>query len=70
VLTDLELFEVMLPHREQQEMDKVQVKYLFYHRTYDNFQKTACLSVMRGFHPSLIVVQLDIRETGPHGNIL
>lgn len=35
-------------------MDKVQIKYLFCNRSYDNRQETARLSAMRGFHPSLI----------------
>lgn len=35
-------------------MDKAHIKHLFCNRSYDNCQETACLSVVRGFHPSLI----------------
>lgn len=46
-------------------MDKVQIKYLFCNRSYDNCQETDCLSVVRGFHPSLICSSVGHQRNWP-----
>lgn len=51
--------------RASQGMDKVQIMYLFCNRSYDNCQETACLSVVRGFHPSLICSSVGHQRNWP-----